>query len=195
MPTTFDNGFRTLVELVTRFLIGLANLIWGYSFTDNAVITLLPSDSMVMQDDRDRAQRRGDAFFKISENGLTVYFHMECQSTVDKGILDRFAKYDNAFAYKVRFRKSDGALVLPRPRAGLIELRPKSMKRKSTTIVTQEPTGETVDHEVTVITPLDYSLSELFDQNALFLVPFFPFRYARDLQRKNMGKKKAGASG
>lgn len=89
----YDDVIRTQVERHKVFLIPLINKVFHTSYSKNATVELL---SDVHHDAiSDKMQLKvTDAFFRISENGISKVYHLECQSNGDASMIVRIMEYD-----------------------------------------------------------------------------------------------------
>ena len=181
--TIYDDVIRSICERNLSFLIPLINRSTGSHFTQNASIVLLNNEH---HDTLSHSLnlRVTDAFFQISENGITKKYHLECQSNGDSTMIVRIMEYDfliaiDELASNIKTGKYENELVLPE--TVVLYLRhEKSMPEQFH--VTIRHKDQTLDYTAPIIKAQTFSLDELEQEELYALLPFYLMRYEQQIK-------------
>lgn len=182
--TIFDDAFKTECEKLKPLLIPLINEIFGTEYD----VSVVEPDRMA--DEHHLTYEDGTDIKNITDACLKIdgrYYHIECQSTEDGEILIRLVRYNSMIALENMEYTSDGkTLIVDYPKSALVKLR-GSEGRITHMMVEHRHGMEMAREAITVMNVPAYSMDDIFKKELFFLVPFYPIRYEKALDR--IGKK------
>ena len=181
--TIYDDVIRSICERNLPFLIPLINRSTGSHFTRNASIVLLSNEH---HDTLSHSLnlRVTDAFFQISENGITKKYHLECQSNGDSSMIVRIMEYDfliaiDELAANIETGKYENELVLSE--TVVLYLRhSESMPEQFHVVIRHK--DQTLDYTAPIIKAQTFSLDELEQEELYALLPFYLMRYEQQIK-------------
>ena len=181
--TIYDDVIRSICERNLPFLIPLINRSTGAHFTRNASIVLLSNEHHDTLS-YNLNLRVTDAFFQISENGITKKYHLECQSNGDSSMIVRIMEYDfliaiDELAANIKAGKYENELVLPE--TVVLYLRhEKSMPEQFHVAIRHK--DQTLNYTAPIIKAQTFSLDELEQEELYALFPFYLMRYEQQIK-------------
>ena len=182
--TIYDDAFKTECEKLKPLLVPLINEIFGTEFDVSVVeIDRMADEHHLTTEEGEDIRNITDACLKIDGD----YYHIECQSTEDGGILIRLVRYNSMIALEsIRYAPDGKSLIVEYPRSALVALRGSGGKISHALVEHRHDAG-TVTERIAVMNVPEYSMDDIFDKGLFFLVPFYPMRYEKELDkiRKN----------
>lgn len=180
----YDDVIRTQVERHKVFLIPLINKVFHTKYSKNATVELL---SDVHHDAvSDKMQLKvTDAFFRISENGISKVYHLECQSNSDASMIVRIMEYDFMIAIdQLSNDISSGCFEsdLTLPQTTVLYLRhTNSMPDEFKVNIHYD--GQVLKYKAPIVKVQTISLKEIIEDELFFLFPFYLMRYEEDIKK------------
>ena len=180
----YDDVIRTQVERHRGFLIPLINKVFHTSYSKNATVELL---SDVHHDAiSDKMQLKvTDAFFRISENGISKVYHLECQSNGDASMIVRIMEYDFMIAIDQLSNDICSGCYesdLTLPQTTVLYLRhPKEMPDEFKVNIHYD--GQVLKYKAPIVKVQTISLKEIIEDELFFLFPFYLMRYEEDIKK------------
>lgn len=180
----YDDVIRTQVERHRGFLIPLINKVFHTTYSKNATVELL---SDVHHDAiSDKMQLKvTDAFFKISENGISKVYHLECQSNGDASMIVRIMEYDFMIAIDQLSNDICSGCYesdLTLPQTTVLYLRhPKEMPDEFKVNIHYD--GQVLKYKAPIVKVQTISLKEIIEDELFFLFPFYLMRYEEDIKK------------
>ena len=174
----YDSVYHTLIEHCGQLIIPVVNEIFGTSYTEKDKPILLQNDQYVQLPSGIRKQIT-DSYFGIVGIADKRY-HIECQSTPDGNMLLRMFEYDVQDA--AMFSEQEGTmLTVTFPYSAVMFLRKTRKTPELMKIRLIIPDGQVVTYAVKCLKVQEYSIEEILEKNLWFLIPFYLFRYEKDL--------------
>lgn len=178
--TAYDDAFHTLLLYCKTLVIPVVNESFQQVFSGREKIISSESRIYLRQQDGREEKKITDASFTIvSADGISNRFHLECQSTPDNSMLVRIFEYDSQIALQNATLIED-TLEVEFPQSAVLQLRnDKKIKRKLKLVI--KTPGGNISYEVPVLNVQEYDLDTIFEKGLYFLLPFYIFRYEKEL--------------
>jgi len=189
--TPYDDAFRTLTNDCAKLLIPLINEAFGKNYTGDEEIIQHPNEHFINQQDGRSKKRITDSSFTIIDKyGNKTRFIIEVQSTPDNTMIVRIFEYSAQIALDSAVVEGN-KLTVTIPNASIIFLRSNSQTPDEMIIEIATPEGN-INFKVPVLKMKNYSLSEIFEKELYFLLPFYIFNKEKDfsLYEKDSAKLK-----
>ena len=174
--TPYDDVFRTLLNDCRGLVIPLINEVFGENYTGAEEITFSQNEHFLNQQDGNEEGRVTDASFLI-HSGEAKRYHLECQSSADDSMLVRFFEYDTQIALDGG-EVQGGVLTVTFPHSAVLFLRHKKSTPDRMKVRMVTPGGE-LEYGIQVLKSQRYTVTEIFERNLLFLIPFHIFRHEK----------------
>ncbi|MGN0484664.1 MAG: hypothetical protein ACI4HI_14035 [Lachnospiraceae bacterium] len=179
--TAYDDVFRTLLNDCTRLIIPVINEVFHTTYALDDEIQLLNNELYTAgankKTGRRSKKRETDSQIQFANLGKHL-FHIECQSTKDGTMIVRMFEYDTAIAIN-KSRMEGNTLVIDYPKSAVMYLREQTDMPDVLDIRIRTSEGE-IHHHVPVIKTQVYSVSDIFEKQLYFLIPFYLFHYERE---------------
>ena len=177
--TPYDDAFRTLMNDCGKLLIPLINEAFGKNYTGDEKIIQHPNEHFINQQDGKSDKRVTDSSFSIIDSeGNETFFIIEAQSTPDNTMIIRIFEYATQVALDASTLENN-KLTVTIPHASVIFLRSNSNTPDEMIIEIITPGGN-VSFTVPVLKVKTYSLSDIFEKELYFLLPFYIFNMEKD---------------
>ena len=178
--STYDLIAHYAFTLLSSFLIFLVNDLCGTSFTEKALVTLLPNERYSENCRGALEKLIADFVFRIREGWISKYFHLEIKSNPDGTISIRLGRYLLSDG-KELINKDKNKFILPK--GLLIEFRSnvKAEDSMELTICEGDEENEVLKMEIPVLHVDKLTLEELISRKLYILLPFFIFQ-VKDLK-------------
>ena len=177
--TPYDDAFRTLMNDCIKLLIPVINEVFGKNYTGNERIIQHPNEHFINQQDGKSEKRITDSSFSIIDSeGNETHFIIEAQSTPDNTMIIRIFEYATQVALDTATLENN-KLTVTIPHASVIFLRSNSTTPDEMVIEIATPGGN-VSFNVPVMKVKTYSLSDIFEKELYFLLPFYIFNKEKD---------------
>jgi len=177
--TLYDDAFRTLMNDCGKLLIPLINEAFGKNYTGDEKIIQHPNEHFINQQDGKSDKRVTDSSFSIIDSeGNETFFIIEAQSTPDNTMIIRIFEYATQVALDASTLENN-KLTVTIPHASVIFLRSNSNTPDEMIIEIITPGGN-VSFTVPVLKVKTYSLSDIFEKELYFLLPFYIFNMEKD---------------
>lgn len=177
--TIFDDVFRTMLEKMPELAIPLINEIFGTSY---------PEDIEIIQRRNEHQTKQGEI---ITDSLLLIkdkMYHLECQSTQDRGMVVRMIEYDFSISLE-SMEKEEGRYRMYFPHSSILYLR-GNQETKLLSIEVIMPDGSTWEYKVPAVYAGYYTKEEILKKRLFFLLPFYIMRYEKtDLETKHQELK------
>lgn len=178
--TAYDDAFHTLLLYCKTLVIPVVNESFQQAFSGREKIISSESRIYLRQQDGREEKKITDASFTIvSADGISNRFHLECQSTPDNSMLVRIFEYDSQIALQNTTVIED-TLEVEFPQSAVLQLRSDKKIKRKLKLVIKTPGGN-VSYEVPVLNVQEYDLDTIFEKGLYFLLPFYIFRYEKEL--------------
>ena len=152
---------------------------FGKNYTGNERIIQHPNEHFLNQQDGKSEKRITDSSFSIIDSeGNETHFIIEAQSTPDNTMIIRIFEYATQVALDAATLENN-KLTVTIPHASVIFLRSNSTTPDEMIIEIVTPGGN-VSFTVPVMKVKTYSLSEIFEKELYFLLPFYIFNMEKD---------------
>ena len=174
-PTPYDDVFRTLLNNCSQLILPVINELFEENYTGDETIIFFPNEHFQNTQGGNEQKRITDTSFSVIGNTAKRY-HFECQSTVDYSILIRIFEYDAQIALDQGSEVTGNKIIVSFPNTAVLYLRSTSKTPDAMEIIIRTPGGET-SYPVPVMKIKAYSITEIFEKNLLFLIPFYIFTY------------------
>ena len=189
----YDNAFRTMEGECNDLLVPVINHMFGENYDETAVIKRLRNEHIVEKKDKTGVKRITDSSLEIIFENVTKRYHIECESKrYDVSILVRIFEYDSQIALDSAERGLH-KIYMKFPNTGILLLRESSDAPKRAVVEIEMPSGEQISYQVQIIKMADYGLDDIFDSKLYMLLPFYIFKYERQLQLIDNDKEKLDA--
>ena len=178
--TPYDDVGRTMMIDAKQMLIPVINELYGTAFTGQEHIELLQNENFFEDDEGDENRRVTDSFIKIVDEGNARFFQIELQSSEDGTILIRIFEYGSLIARRLSVLEGD-TLTVTYPDSAIMALRSTQKTPDKMKIVIRVPGGKEVSYDVPVLKVQNYDIDEIFKKKLYFLIPFYIFRFEKEL--------------
>ena len=178
--TPYDDVGRTMMIDAKQMLIPVINELYGTAFTGQEHIELLQNENFFEDDEGDENRRVTDSFIKIVDEGTARFFQIELQSSEDGTILIRIFEYGSLIARRLSVLEGD-TLTVTYPDSAIMALRSTQKTPDKMKIVIRVPGGKEVSYDVPVLKVQNYDIDEIFKKKLYFLIPFYIFRFEKEL--------------
>ena len=176
--TPYDDAFRTMVNDCVQLLIPVINEVFKKHYTGKERVIMRPNEHFINQQDGNEQKRITDSSFSIISGDKEDKYIFECQSNADDTLLIRIFEYITQEALdsgKIVKHK----LIVTIPNAAILFLRTKRTTPDAMNIVMNTP-GGTVSFDIPIMKVSKYSLSEIFEKDLYFLLPFYIFNFEKN---------------
>ncbi len=174
--TPYDDAFRTMEGECDDLLLPLVNYFFNEAYGDGAKITRLRNEHFDEKPDGSEKKKITDSHFCIMQEGITKYYHMECESSgFDESYLIKMFEYTSLIA-KDEAEHGKAALHVRFPYTGLLLLAGGRGVPESAEVIITTPKGE-MSYDIVIINRKDIGLDEIFKKRLYFLIPFYIFNY------------------
>lgn len=181
VPTPYDDAFRTMMNDCIQLLIPVINEIFGKHYTGKEKIITHPNEHFINQQDGKEQKRITDSSFSIISGNHEDKYIFECQSTADDTLLIRIFEYITQEALDSgKILKHQ--LIVTIPNAAVLFLRTKKDTPDAMNIVINTP-GGSVNFDVPIMKVNSYSLTQIFDRDLYFLLPFYIFNLEKNFSK------------
>jgi hypothetical protein len=189
---SYDDAFRTMETECDDIVIPFVNYFYNENYDENAQISRLRNEHFIEHEDQSDEKRITDSHFKITQNGVSKIYHIECESSAfDNSILVRMFEYDSQIALDES--EADGTVLRVRfPYTGLLLLRRSDKAPGRAEVIIQTPKGE-ISYDVTIMKMSDFTIDRLFENRLYLMIPFYIFNYERQLKKINLDDDKTEA--
>ena len=182
VPTPYDDAFRTMMNDCIQLLIPVINEIFGKNYTGKEKIITHPNEHFINQQDGKEQKRITDSSFSIiSENNKEDKYIFECQSTADDTLIIRIFEYITQEALDSG-KVVNYQLIVTIPNAAVLFLRSNKNTPNAMNIVINTP-GGSVNFDVPVMKINSYSLTQIFERDLYFLLPFYIFNLEKNFSK------------
>ena len=180
----YDSAFRTMESECDDILIPFVNYLFCESYRDDAVVSRMRNEQFSGGRNHSSQKRITDSNFRITQDGVSKSYHLECESKpYDGSLLVRFFEYDSQIAKAdsdIEFSK----LKVRIPNAGLLLLRGPDSVPDRVCIEIETPEGS-VSYHVAVVKESDFTIDKIFEKRLYLMIPFYIFNYEKDLSDIN----------
>ena len=164
--TIFDDTFRTMLSKMPELIIPMINEVFDTSYPPDIPITRYQDEFY------DRHKKMiADSHLRIAH----IHYHAECQSTGDPTMHIRMLEYDTAIGLEY-ISCINGEFHLTLPQSFVLYLSSTS-KTVFPAINLHLTNNCNVIYHPKPVYLIDYSLTEIFQKNLIFLIPFYIIRY------------------
>ena len=177
---TYDLALASMVTKLDGYIVPLINEAFGEKFTDRAKVVLRNNKHVIQHTDGSLARRDSDAVIELSEQMVQKLYLIECEAWYDKTIVMRIAEYDSSVAVETA-RVTEEGVILTHPNSAVVFLHPNGEIPKKMKITHRAPNGEEMSYFVPTMKIGDYSVEDIFQKKLLILLPFYLFRFAKEL--------------
>ena len=182
VPTPYDDAFRTMMNDCIQLLIPVINEVFGKKYTGKERIVTHPNEHFINQQDGLEQKRITDSSFSIiSEGNEEDKYIFECQSTADDTLIVRIFEYITQEALDSG-KVVNYQLTVTIPHAAVLFLRSNRNTPSSMKIIINTP-GGSVNFDVPVMKVKSYSLTQIFDKDLYFLLPFYIFNLEKNFPK------------
>lgn len=188
----YDDAFRTMETECDDIVIPFVNYFYNENYDDSAEISRLRNEHFIEHENQSDEKRITDSHFKITQNGVSKIYHIECESSAfDNSILVRLFEYDSQIALDES--EAEGTVLRVKfPYTGLLLLRKSDKAPGRAEVIIQTPKGE-ISYDVTFMKISDFTVDRLFENRLYLMIPFYIFNYERQLKKINMDDDKTEA--
>lgn len=172
--TPYDDVFRTLVVDCRQLIIPLLNEAFGEHYTGNEAIVFGQNEHYLRQQDGQAQKRITDSSFCVIGEETKNYL-LECQSTSDNSMLVRIFEYATQIALD-EGKLTGNRLKIELPNAAVLFLR-SSKATPAEMVIEMLTPGGNIEFQVPCLKVKNYTISDIFQKNLLFLIPFYIFIY------------------
>ena len=173
--TPYDDVFKTMAIYIMRLLLPLLNKLFGTRYTGKEKVEPRNNEHFTTKRGGKQQKRMTDSYFIVFAEFARAYV-IECETNPDGSILIRIFEY--TLQVTLENARLDGdALWVTVPNAAIIALRSTEKTATEMTVHITFPNSATVDYTVPVLRVKDYTLDEIFDEDLLFLLPFYIFTH------------------
>ena len=180
--TPYDDVGRTMMIDAKQMLIPVINELYGTAFTGREHIELLQNENFFEDEEGDENKRVTDSFIKIVDEGCARFFQIEIQSSEDGTILIRIFEYGSLIARRLSVLEGD-TLTVTYPYSAIMALRSTQNTPDRMKIVIKVPGGKEASYDVPVLKVQNYDIDEIFSKKLYFLIPFYIFRFEKELSK------------
>ncbi len=173
--TPYDDVFKTMAIYIARLLLPLLNKLFGAHYTGEERVEPRNNEHFTTHPDGSQQKRMTDSYFIVFAELRRAYI-IECQTNPDGSILIRVFEYTLQVALENATLEGD-SLWVTFPNAAIIALRSTENTATEMKVHIAFPNGATVDYPIPVFRVKDYTLDEIFDEDLLFILPFYIFTH------------------
>ena len=185
--TPYDDVFRTLLNDCTKLIIPVINEIFDENYSGDEPITESKNEHFIHITDTSTKEKITDSCFTI-HGTVDKSYHIECQSTPDGSMVVRMFEYDAQVALYHGVVEQH-ILTLSFPHSAVLYLRHNSKTPDYMTVKITTP-GTDAEYQIPIIKIQTYTISQIFEKNLLFLIPFHIFCYENDFPVYNTNEEK-----
>ena len=175
--TPYDDVFKTMAIYIMRLLLPVLNKLFGTHYTGEEKVEPRNNEHFTTKRGGKQQKRMTDSYFVVFAEFARAYV-IECETNPDGSILIRIFEYTLQVALE-NARLDGNSLWVEFPNAAIIALRSTENTATEMTVHITFPNGANVDYTVPVLRVKDYTLDEIFDEDLLFLLPFYIFTQDR----------------
>ena len=192
LNTAYDDAFRTMITKCDDLVFALLNYMFGENYTGEEVIVRNANEELIQQDGGGIRKRITDAQLKVGTPRGQKKYHIECESSNKLGmVLVRIFEYGAQMALgESELQKESMTLQVQFPNAGALLLRGNKDTPKELTIRISVPGGDCCSYQVPVVWVKEITLEQIFGEKLYFLLPFYIFRYEKELPILNADEEK-----
>lgn len=187
----YDSVFRTLLNDCTSLIIPVINEVFSEHYSGKEQIQFYPNEHFLNRQGGKEQERITDTCFMIYGGETPKKYHLECQSTADDSMLVRFFEYDAQIALD-NGTLSGNALEVEFPHSAVLFLRCREDTPDRMQLNIRTP-GGSLSYGIPAMKTQEYTLSEIFEKNLLFLIPFYIFSHERHFQEYAENREKLAA--
>ena len=186
--TPYDDTFRTLLQDCPELVVPLINELFGTNYTGREVVVSNENEIFFRNPEGKKEKRVTDSNLTlISLKGISKRYHLECQSTADGTMEIRMWEYDAQIALMEKEYRN-GVLHVKFPDSAVIYLR--SSKTTSDELkICIHVRQKQLQYGIPILKVKDYTLEELFEKQLWMLIPFYIFRYEKELRKIDGNQK------
>ena len=173
--TPYDDVFKTMAVYLASLFLPVLNKLFGAHYTGKEKVQHRNNEHFVTRPDGTQQKRMTDSYFVVFGENCRAYV-IECQTNPDGSILIRIFEYTLQVALE-NARLEKDALWVDFPEAALIALRSTENTSKEMTVHVAFPNGAAVSYAIPVLRVKDYTLDEIFEEDLLFILPFYIFTH------------------
>ena len=170
----YDDVFRTLLNDCSPLILPLINEVFDEHYTGREKIVFSPNEHFLNRQDGEEEERITDNSFKVL-GAIPKKYHWECQCNPDNSMLVRFFEYDTQIALD-EGEIVENVLTVTFPHSAVLFLR-HTLSTPNTMTIKINTSGGDISYDIQVMKVGMYSLDEIFDENLLFLIPFYIFSH------------------
>ena len=186
---TYDSALAAMVTKLDEFVVPLVNEVFGERFTDQAQVVLKNNKHVIQRTDGALARRDSDAFVELSEQIVRKTYLIECEAWYDKTVVLRIAEYDSSVAIETA-QLTDEGVILTHPNSAVVFLHQKGVIPERMKITHRGPNGDEMSYFVPTLQIKDYSVEDIFNKRLLILLPFYLFRFDKELAQMEKDHEK-----
>ena len=173
----YDSVFRTLLNDCTSLIIPVINEVFSEHYTGKEQIQFYPNEHFLNRQDGRELEKITDSCFVIQWEETRKKYHLECQSSADDSMLIRFFEYDAQIALDAG-ELSGSVLRVEFPHSAVLFLRSNEHTPERMQLNIRTP-GGSISYDIPVMKTQEYTMSEIFEKDLLFLIPFYIFTHER----------------
>lgn len=185
-PTPYDDVFRSMIAVCSRFLIPLVNEVFGKEYTGEEEITLYQNEIFVDEGNGKQRKLITDSKFAII-SAKTEIFHIECQSSEDNTITVRMFDYGSQTALDHAVIEGN-KMIVEFPQAAVLYLR-SSDSTPDFLQVCIRAGGNSMEYEIPVIKLRKYEWETISQKKLFFLLPFQIFNDESKFEKCNRNEE------
>lgn len=173
--TPYDDAFRTMTNDCPDLLIPLINEIFGTNYSIDAKVIFDRNEHFINTMDGELEKRITDSSFKIVEHAEkeSGKYLIECQSKPDSTMVVRIFEYATQIALDENVIVGN-RMTVEIPSAAVLFLRSNNNTPEKLEIEMITP-GGTVLFDIPSMKLISYDISDIFEKELYFLIPFFLF--------------------
>ena len=177
--TNYDGITKQLLDnMDDRGMIEFINSTFGRNFSSDSSVTRLATETT----DKETKQKRCDYFVKINDD----FFLIEIQSYEDEEMALRIFEYGSRGAVLHSLENDGDTIDIQFPEPVVFYLRKEGKVHEKLSVrMRRSGSDETYNYAARVVYVEDYDLDGLMENNMLPLVPFYPMRYEKMLEKKH----------
>lgn len=167
---SYDHIFKEILETFpSRYIIAFLNSVFKHNISLNSAVESMRTESNIGN------RTIADYILKVTEpSGIIRYFHIEAQTSNDRGMAFRMVEYGIRFALERAKNGTDkDEILIEFPHAAVFYLKDNRNTPRVLNVTVKAPDGKELHYSIPTERMSDYTPEELLEQEKYPLFPFY----------------------
>ena len=185
----YDTAFKILITYCSKLILPMLNEAFGENYRGDEEIRLSQQEHFPNGKDGQKTRRITDADFVVirknrnADGSITESsrrYHWECETHANQDILIRLFEYDAQIALDETREVGHYKLTVTLPHSAVLFLDSGKNTPNHMSMTINSP-GGSISYDIPIIQTKNYSIEPIFSKELYFLIPFYLFRYRKNL--------------